>query len=71
MTKKEPGAKQGYETACEDIADSINIFAVDDILKRSEIEADAKQLSLAIVYFRELVYTKRNNNPFKKKNNDE
>lgn len=67
MTRNEPGAKQGYEQACEDIADSLNIFSVDEALKNAGFEVDAEKLSTAVVYLREIVYQRRNKNPFRKK----
>jgi hypothetical protein len=67
MARNEPGAKQGYEQACEDIADDLSIFSVDDALKNAGFETDSDNLSKAVVYLREIVYSRRNKNPFRKK----
>jgi len=60
MTRNEPGAKQGYEQACEDIADDLSVFSVDEALKNAGLETDVQKLSMAVVYLREIVYNRRN-----------
>lgn len=67
MARNEPGAKQGYEQACEDIADEISILTVNDTLERAGIELSANQLGEIVMRLREVVYRRRNKNPFKKK----